>query len=143
LISSPKSWDDYFIEIMVAASGRSKDPSTKVGAVIVDENKKIVGIGYNGFPPGINETEERWQRPHKYDFVVHAEMNAIFNSDKSVRGCTIYLPFWPCKDCAKNIAAAGIREVVAVDLEYYKNEITETILRESGILIRGTNVEHT
>ena len=126
------SWHEYFFTIMEAASLRSKDPETRVGAVIVDSNNRQIAMGYNGFPPGIREEDGRWDRPTKYDFVVHAEMNAIFNSHQSVKGCSVYLPFWPCKDCAKNLAAAGISTINILS-DYYKSDIAELIFKESGI----------
>jgi dCMP deaminase len=132
-IKSPISWDEYFFKIVDASSLKSKDPNTKVGAVIVDENR-IISIGYNGFPQGIKDTEDKWQKPKKYDYVVHAEMNAIFNSERPVRGCRIYLPFWPCRDCAKNLAAAGIVEINVKD-DYYRSDLAEEIFRECNIKI--------
>lgn len=128
------SWHEYFFHIMEAAASRSKDPNTRVGAVIVDPNNRQVSMGYNGFPPGMDESDERWERPTKYEFVVHAEMNAIFNAQESVAGCSVYLPFWPCKDCAKHIAAAGIRHVHVLS-SYYKSDIAEIIFNESGITV--------
>ena len=142
VLQSQKTWDEYFVDIMTATASRSKDPNTKVGAVIVDSNNKIVDMGYNGFPPGVEDLEQRWigldedGRKVKYSYVVHAEMNAIFNSFKPVCGCKVYIPFWPCSDCAKHISAAGISEVIIVDTDYYDNPLTREILIESGITVR-------
>jgi dCMP deaminase len=127
---------------MHATSARSKDPNTKVGAVIVDQDNKIVGMGYNGFPPGVKDYEKRWNgldedgTKTKYKYVVHAEMNAIFNSFKPVSGCKVYIPFWPCSDCAKHMAAAGISEIIIEDTEYYNKPLTRQILIEAGITVR-------
>lgn len=111
------TWGKYFMEMARHAATRSKDPNTNVGAVIVDEQRSIVSTGYNGFPPGVKDTESRWERPTKYDFVVHAEANAIGRAAKAghaVDGCTIFVTHYPCKDCAKLIITAGIKRV-AVD----------------------------
>lgn len=132
-IKSQLSWDEYFFKIMEASSFRSKDPNTKVGAVLVKDNR-IIGVGYNGFPQGFKDNEELWQTEKKYDYVVHAEMNAIFNSIQSVRGSSIYLPFWPCSGCAKNLAAAGISEINVLS-EYYKSEVAEEIFSQCGIQV--------
>ena len=100
-------WNQRFLNLAKHVSSWSKDPSTKVGAVIADpETKIVVGMGYNGFPRFVDDTEERYNdRPTKYKFVVHAELNAILNSNKSVRGCEIYI--YPtlmkpncCPECA-------------------------------------------
>ena len=141
-LQSQKTWDDYFIDIMHATSARSKDPNTKVGAVIVDQDNKIVGMGYNGFPPGVKDYKDRWEGKDadgsktKYKYVVHAEMNAIFNSFKPVKGCKVYIPFWPCSDCAKHMAAAGIDEIIIEDTEYYDKPLTRKILIEAGVKVR-------
>ena len=128
------NWDQYFINIMKAASLRSKDPKTKVGAVIVGQDNRIIGVGYNGFPQGLADTDERWCNS-KYDYVVHAEMNAILNANSSVKGCRLYVPFWPCKDCAKFIAAAGLTEVIVLS-DYYKGSVAEEIFNECNITVR-------
>src|SRR5690554_41823 len=102
------TWDQYFMGIAHLSANRSKDPSTRVGAVIVDPSKKIVGIGYNGFPSGVSDDENPWKREGdftetKYAYVVHAELNAILNAPREVRGCSIYVSLFPCNECAKAI----------------------------------------
>jgi dCMP deaminase len=93
-------------------AGWSKDPSTKVGAVIVDPRRVVRGMGYNGFPRGVCDTPERYaDRPTKYKLVVHAEANAILNATGDVRGCVLYCTWHPCSACAALIAQAGIAEV--------------------------------
>lgn len=111
-----KSWDAYFMDLATAAATRSKDPNTNVGAVIVDNDKSVIETGFNGFPPGVYEDDVRWTRPKKYDYVIHAEQNAIgraAKSGKKVAGATIYVTHFPCKECAKMIIASGIKKVVA------------------------------
>ena len=104
------SWDEYFMGIAFLSGMRSKDPSTQVGACIIDEDKKIIGIGYNGFPQGSSDEGDFLQT--KYPYVVHAELNAILNSIKSPKNCTIYVTHFPCNECAKAIVQAGIKKVV-------------------------------
>jgi len=108
------NWDTYFLLMAEMAAMRSKDPSTKVGAVLVLDNR-VLSMGYNGFPAGFPDTSHNWQRPLKYEFVVHAEMNALLIAAKngvSTDGATLYTSFYPCDNCCKHIAAAGIKEVV-------------------------------
>jgi len=89
----------------------SKDPSTKVGAVIVNSDNKIIGTGYNGLPRGMDDRKIT-DREFKIKHVVHAEMNAIFNSTCNVKGATLYISHPPCAQCAKLINAAGIKRVL-------------------------------
>ena len=117
------SWDKYFMGIAVLSSMRSKDPSTQVGACIVNSKKRIVGIGYNGMPYGCDDDSFPWERTGnnldtKYPYVVHAEPNAILNSNSNLEGCTIYVTLFPCNECAKLIIQSGIKEVVYMDDKY-------------------------
>ena len=110
------SWDEYFMGLAHLSAMRSKDPSTQVGAVIVDQEHKVVGIGYNGLPIGCSDDEFPWDREGgmletKYAFVVHAELNAILNS-------TLYVSLFPCNECAKAIIQSGIRKIVYEDDKY-------------------------
>lgn len=106
------AWPDYFLEIAEAVSHRSHDGETQVGVVVVDENKRILATGYNGFPPGADDGTLPNLRPDKYPFMVHAEMNAIAASRQDLRGATLYVTWSPCRECAKAIITAGIRRVV-------------------------------
>lgn len=110
-------WDSYFMEIAKVVSSRSKDPHTQVGAVLV-RNNKIIGTGYNGFAPGVLETPIDWQRPYKYQKVIHAEMNCILHSVKSPKNATLYTTMYPCQECSKLIASAGIKRIVFLDDKY-------------------------
>jgi dCMP deaminase len=107
-------WDRRFLDLAAFVSSWSKDPSTQVGCVIADDNKKVRAIGYNGFPQGIADLEERLEnREAKYKFTVHSEPNAIANANSSVVGCTIYTyPFSPCSECMKLIITHGIKRIV-------------------------------
>ena len=114
-----RKWDRRFLELAKHVAQWSKDPSTKVGAVLVDKNKVVVGTGYNGFPRGVEDTEERLQnREMKYKLVVHAEANAIYVAGDKARGASLYV--WPafalpdiCHECCKAAIQAGVREVIA------------------------------
>ena len=117
------SWDEYFMGVAMLSALRSKDPSTKVGACIVNQNKRIVGIGYNGFPCGCSDDEFPWERTGefldtKYPYVVHAEPNAILNSTSSLQGATLYVSLFPCNECMKLIIQSGIKEIVYLSDKY-------------------------
>lgn len=135
------SWAEYFMEIAKTVSIRSKDPSTKVGAIVVDENKHIIGTGYNGMVPGVSDDAEKklWPKPQKYDYVIHAEMNAILHSTRPVRGCTLYTTMFPCHQCAKLIASAGIKSICYYDGRY-DNEISRTTFNLAGISLHKVEI---
>lgn len=120
------SWDDYFMAVAFLSAQRSKDPSTQVGACIVNAEKKIVGIGYNGFPWGCDDEALPWDRKAesvldtKYPYVCHAELNAILNKNAAeLKGCSLYVALFPCNECAKLIIQSGIKEVVFVSDKYH------------------------
>ena len=117
--------------IAVLSSLRSKDPNTQVGACIVSPDKKIVGVGYNGFPTGCSDDELPWQREGewletKYPYVCHAELNAILNSPiSSLKGATLYVALFPCNECAKAIIQTGIKKVVYLSNKYETSDSTK------------------
>lgn len=110
------SWDEYFMGVALLASKRSKDPNTQVGACIVDSNNIILSTGYNGFPYGCSDDDFPWEREGgdtKYQYVVHAELNAILNArGKNLKGAKLYVDLFPCNECSKAIIQSGIGEVV-------------------------------
>ena len=124
------NWDDYFMGVALLAAQRSKDPSTQVGACIVDEQNRILSTGYNGFPHGCSDDDFPWNRDEskgetKYQFVVHAELNAILNArGKSLSGSKVYVALFPCNECAKAIIQAGITEVVYLSDKYHDTPST-------------------
>lgn len=138
------SWDTYFMGVALLSSYRSKDPSTKVGACIVNEQKRIIGIGYNGFPYGCNDDEFPWEREGdyldcKYPYVVHAEPNAILNSTASLQGATLYVTLFPCNECAKLIIQSGIKEIVYMGDKYDgtpSDLASKKMLKAAGIKTR-------
>lgn len=106
-------WAIRFILLAEHVSAWSKDPSSKIGCVITDKRNRVVGLGFNGFPRGVNDDEARYSdRDQKYKLIVHAELNAILNANKSVKGCTLYTMMYPCTDCTKAIVQSGISKVV-------------------------------
>ncbi len=109
-------WDVRFIEHAKFVSSYSKDPSTRVGAVITDGEFNIRSIGYNGFPRGVEDSEERLEnRPLKYKLVTHAEANAVATCARlgvKIEGCTLYCTLFPCTTCCGIIIQSGIRRVV-------------------------------
>eukprot|EP01137_Pigoraptor_chileana_P030257 Opistho-2@1365 len=119
------SWTDYFMAVAFLSAQRSKDPSSQVGACIVNPDKKIVGIGYNGMPNGCSDDVLPWTRvadnplDTKYMYVCHAELNAILNKNSAdVRGCSLYVALFPCNECAKLIIQSGISHVHYVSDKY-------------------------
>lgn len=107
-------WGVRFLNLAKMYSDWSRDPSTQVGAVIVNDKNQQVGQGYNGFPRGMDDDENRYKdRNFKYKFILHAEENAILNSQGSLEGCTIFIwPFLCCTNCASKIIQSGITKVV-------------------------------
>lgn len=143
------SWDEYFMGIAFLSGMRSKDPSTQVGACIIDEDKKIIGIGYNGFPMGSSDDMMPWEREGdfletKYPYVVHAELNAILNSIKSLKNSTIYVTHFPCNECAKAIVQSGIKKVVYFSDKHKDLETTKAskkILENANVEISHINLD--
>lgn len=139
------SWDEYFMSVAMLSAMRSKDPNTQVGACIVNQDLKIVGTGYNGFPKGCSDDELPWGREGnplqtKYPFVCHAELNAILNSiSRDLRGCTLYVVMFPCNECAKAIIQSGITEVVYRDNKYPDSDSVKAstiMLEQAGVRLR-------
>jgi dCMP deaminase len=144
-------WDDYFMGISLLSAQRSKDPSTQVGACIVNTDKKIVGVGYNGFPKGCDDDVLPWAREGtfletKYPFVCHAELNAILNSiSRDLSGCSIYVALFPCNECAKAIIQSGIREIIYLSDKYAETDIVKAskmMLDQAGVQYRRMEPSH-
>lgn len=106
-------WDRRFVDLAAHVAKWSKDPSTKVGCVLVDPRRVVVGMGYNGFPRGVGDHAERLlDRPVKYAMVQHAEANAVLNASATVRGATAYVTHPCCANCAGLLIQAGVDRVV-------------------------------
>ena len=118
------SWDEYFMGIALLSAQRSKDSGTQVGACIVNDDNKILSVGYNGMPTGCNDDDMPWEREGepletKYYYVCHAELNAILNNDSgSLKDSRIYVTLFPCNECAKAIIQSGIKEVIYLSDKY-------------------------
>lgn len=132
-------WYETWMDIAKIIAKRSKDPNTQVGCVLVSPDNRHMALGFNGFAAGIEETKERWSRPTKYEFVIHAEENAIINSKTDLAGWTCYCTLKPCQRCASKIVQAGITQVIYLDdnTDSAQYDITDAILEEGGVdLIR-------
>lgn len=146
------SWDEYFMGIALLSAKRSKDPNTQVGACIVNQDNRIVGIGYNGFPHGCSDDALPWEREGKdshetkYPYVVHAEANAILNSTKNLKGARIYVALFPCNECAKLIIQSGIKEVVYLSDKYNGTpsmEASRRMFKLADVTLRQLTIEKT
>ncbi len=135
------NWDQRFLGLAQHIAGWSKDPSTQCGA-IVTLGKRIVSLGFNGFPKGVEDTSERLEnRETKYRLVLHAEQNALSFANRDLSGCTIYVyPMPPCSRCAAQIIQAGIKRIVtkwpdADKLERWQEdfELANEMYRETGV----------
>ena len=147
------NWDDYFMTMVYLVATRSKDKMTHVGAVVIGPDKEIRTTGYNSFPRGIIDwKEDRQERPEKYYWFAHAEINAIANAaliGVSLRDCTMYTNGVPCSTCGRAIINAGIKKVV-FDLNWHfqnskkweeEAKRTEQMFREADVELVGWNGE--
>ena len=131
--------------IALLSCKRSKDPNTKVGACIVDDDNKVVSIGYNGMPKGLDESKLSWNKNEgldsKYLYVCHAEFNAILNTrnGSSLKGCTLYVTLFPCNECAKAIVQTGIKKIVYLDDKYHDTLFTQA--SRKLLLLAGVELE--
>lgn len=142
-------WDKRYLALSKEISSWSKDPSTKVGSIIVDPiDNYIISTGYNGFPIGVDDTEDRLNnREIKYKIIIHGERNALLRAHRPLKGCTLYVwPFMPCSVCAGMIIQSGIKRVVSV---YNDNgrwtddfELSKEIFKESSVelVLMDTNM---
>ena len=141
-------WNEYFMKMAEFVRSKSKDRSTQIGAVIVDDDHSVLGVGYNGFPRGVDdEVEERHQRPIKYMWTEHAERNAVYSAARNgvhLNGTTIYVTGGgvPCADCARAIIQAGIKTVITMDREFEGKgpwvescAVSGRMLDEAGIMV--------
>ena len=145
------NWDELFILQAAVIAQKSKDPSTKVGCVIVGDGNAVLSMGFNGFPRGIDENDKsRWERPEKYQWIEHAERNAIYNAARhgiNLNGSRLYLNWDPkgiCSDCARALVQVGVKEIIGPKKpfpgkgagEHYSIDHSEIMFKEIGIGIR-------
>ena len=143
------SWDDYFMSVALLSGKRSKDPSTQVGACIVNKNNIIESIGYNGLPKGCSDDEFPWDKEGetlntKYPFVVHGELNAILNA-KGKDLSRIYVALFPCNECAKAIIQSGISEVIYLSDKYANTDsvkASKLMFKCAGVKITQLKATH-
>lgn len=139
------SWDEFFMGVALLAAKRSKDPGTQVGACIVNEDNKIVSVGYNGMPIGCSDDEFPWAREGdyldtKYPYVCHAELNAILNAASSnMKNCAIYVALFPCNECTKAIIQSGIKRVIYLSDKYAETDQ----IKASKRMMDAAGVEYT
>ena len=132
-------WNKNLMELAIHVSTMSKDPDHKVGAIIVNHDRIVVGMGFNGFPRGVQDTPYRYEdKIVKRKIIVHAEANAILNSTTSVRGLTMFTTRFPCSECAKLIIQSGISQVLTYPLERSSTwaadaEWTKIMFREAAV----------
>ena len=144
-------WDLRFIGLAQHISTWSKDPSTKVGCVVVGEDREIRSTGFNGFPRGINDDEERlMDREKKYPLICHAEENAIMHAARigvSLKDSTAYVTWPPCSRCARSLIQAGIREIVYPETGKIPDRwiedftISDSMLNEAGVAVRSIKID--
>ncbi len=138
-------WNRRFLDLCDVVAGWSKDPSTKVGAVITDNDNRVISVGYNGFPRKADDkNKERYERPLKYRWTEHAERNAIYNAAKigvSTDEATMYIRWFPCTDCARGIIQSGIKKLVCSKPDFTDErwgadfKISHEMLEECGITL--------
>ena len=146
-----EKWDRRFLSLATHISDWSKDPSTKVGCVVVGPDREIRSTGFNGFPRGIADTDERLSdRDLKYPLICHAEENAIMHAARvgvSLKDCTAYVTWPPCTRCARSLIQAGIVEVVYAGKdnvpERWEEDFTRStnMMKEAGINLRNVEFE--
>ena len=121
-MSTQHDWDEYFMQIAEAVSIKSKDPSSKMGCVIVDPNNRVISMGYNGLIQGADESKMTLsERPMKYYFAIHSEMNAVIYAHQDLTGCTIYNRVATCENCLKYCLQAGIKRFVYRELRVHSH----------------------
>ena len=146
------TWDEFFMRVAVAASLRSKDPNTQVGACIAGGDNRILSVGYNGTPRGLTDDDFPWETTddiltEKHSYVIHAEANAVLNYRGSLReleGARIYVTLFPGNEGAKFLVQVGIGEVIYLDDEYDGtpgNVLSKSILDKCGVSYRKLDVE--
>lgn len=140
---SRPSWDQTFLDLATVIARRSKDPSSQVGAVIVDAHRRVVSLGYNGYPRGIEDTADTDPREIKLWKTIHAEENALLFANRSLEFCTLYATRHPCSTCAAKIVQAGIRRVVYLRQPEFEErwadqlDVSRSIFSQAGVSVEG------
>lgn len=148
------NWDEYFINITEEVAKKSKDPSTKIGCLIVNKDKRIISSGYNGFISGCDENKMSFERPMKYYLTIHSEMNALLFAKQDLSDCSLYSLYAPCENCLKHILQSGIKKIVYKNLflnskisanpksmmdDLAKEAVTRILQSVSGVICKNIN----
>ena len=146
LVDMSEKWDVRFVKLAMHIANWSKDPSTKVGCVVVGEDREIRSTGFNGFPRGIKDDEERLlDREQKYPLICHAEENAIMHAARigvSLKGSTAYVTWPPCSRCARSLIQSGIKEIIyptpgEIPERWIEDfNISNSMISEAGVIVR-------
>lgn len=135
-----KNWTDYFLEMAHLVASKSKDPNTKVGCIVVSEDKVVVATGYNGLPRGVEDKAERMERPAKYLWTSHAEENAVAQAARvgaKLKGGTAFVTHMPCSRCARTLIQAGIEYVVVdrgtTSMPQEEFDVAMQMFKEAGV----------
>ena len=140
-------WQSRFFDLAYLVASWSKDPSSQIGAVIVDAQNRVISTGFNGLPVGVKDTEERLcDRATKYKMILHAEENAIMFAKQNLNGCSIYVTKMPpCAHCAALIIQSGIKFVYVPETEIPERwrestELTRQMFKEAGVKIQFVKI---
>ena len=145
-----EKWDIRFLEMAKLVASWSKDPSTQTGAVIVDDRRRVISVGFNGFAQGVQDKPEEYNnRELKYKKIVHCERNAIIFAQRSLENCTLYTwPFMSCSVCAGMVIQTGITRCVAPEIPEHLRErwaedmaISTQMFEEAAVDVRLYNIE--
>lgn len=138
-----KRWTDHFMGMAALVASASKDPSTKVGCVVVSEDKVVVATGYNGLPRGVTDDPVRMERPAKYLWTSHAEENAVAQAARvgaKLKGGTAYVTHHPCSRCARSLIQAGITTVIVGDgktsMPMEEFDVASIMFKEAGVEVQ-------
>lgn len=138
-----RSWNDHFMDMATLVAQRSKDPSTKVGCVVVSEDKIVVSTGYNGLPRGVEDKSERMERPAKYLWTSHAEENAVAQAARvgaKLKGGIAFVTHHPCSRCARSLIQAGVTTVVigsgTTSMPEEEFDVARVMFLEAGVELR-------
>lgn len=137
-----QTWEQYFISIAKQVATRSKDPSSKVGCVIVDHTNKPISFGFNGFVSGCDESFMTFERPLKYHLIIHAEANAMaFAERRNLYGCKAFITHGPCENCLKHMLQQGIRNIFYADAGIIRDRGTPEQKEAIKLLIMATGAD--
>lgn len=141
------NWKEYFNQLAHTVSIKSKDPSTKVGCVLVDKDNRVVSQGYNGFVANSDESKLSWARPIKYHTIIHAEMNALLYARQDLRGAKAYITHAPCDSCLKHLLQAGVTEIYYKDVaimrraEQIQKDAIKMLLESTGASVKNIDTD--